>query len=42
MFAAVLAAPAGLDRAGVWPQLHEVLLAELRSAGLLDMDDAAR
>ncbi|MBV1940535.1 IS5 family transposase [Streptomyces sp. NPDC060006] len=27
--------------AGVWPQLHEVLLAELRAAGLLDMDDAA-
>ncbi len=26
---------------GVWPQLHEVLPAELRSAGLLDMDDAA-
>ncbi|MFF2721906.1 IS5 family transposase [Streptomyces sp. NPDC058011] len=26
--------------AGVWPRLHEVLLAELRSAGLLDMDDA--
>ncbi|WP_392972972.1 IS5 family transposase [Streptomyces sp. LN245] len=27
--------------AGVWPQLHEVLLTELRAAGLLDMDDAA-
>ncbi|MCX4641977.1 MULTISPECIES: IS5 family transposase [unclassified Streptomyces] len=27
--------------AGVWPRLHEVLLAELRAAGLLDMDDAA-
>lgn len=27
--------------AGVWPRLHEVLLAELREAGLLDMDDAA-
>ncbi|MFF3791787.1 IS5 family transposase [Streptomyces sp. NPDC001981] len=27
--------------AGVWPHLHEVLLAELRGAGLLDMDDAA-
>lgn len=27
--------------AGVWPQLLEVLLAELRAAGLLDMDDAA-
>lgn len=27
--------------AGVWPRLHEVLLAELRKAGLLDMDDAA-
>nr|WP_200430187.1 IS5 family transposase [Streptomyces sp. NE5-10] len=26
--------------AGVWPRLHEVLLAELRKAGLLDMDDA--
>jgi hypothetical protein len=25
-----------------WPQLHEVLLAELRAAGRLDMDDAAR
>ncbi|WP_406082817.1 IS5 family transposase [Streptomyces zaomyceticus] len=27
--------------AGVWPSLHEVLLAELRKAGLLDMDDCA-
>ncbi|GHG13746.1 hypothetical protein GCM10017667_54680 [Streptomyces filamentosus] len=27
--------------AGVWPRLHEVLLAELRKAGLLDMDDYA-
>ncbi len=27
--------------AGVWPRLHEVLLAELRRAGLLDMDDCA-
>lgn len=27
--------------AGVWPQLHEVLPAELRAAGLLDMNDAA-
>jgi transposase len=27
--------------AGVWPQLHEILLGELRRAGLLDMDDAA-
>ncbi|GGV24092.1 hypothetical protein GCM10010495_44750 [Kitasatospora herbaricolor] len=27
--------------AGVWPRLHEVLLAELRVAGLLEMDDAA-
>ena len=27
--------------AGMSPQLHEVLLAELRTAGLLDMDDAA-
>lgn len=27
--------------AGVWPLLHEVLLAALRKAGLLDMDDAA-
>jgi transposase len=27
--------------AGVWPRLHEVLLAELRKASLLDMDDAA-
>ncbi len=27
--------------AGVWPQLHEVLLTELPAAGLLDMDDAA-
>ncbi|MFD3720029.1 IS5 family transposase [Streptomyces sp. NPDC058674] len=27
--------------AGVWPRLHEVLLAELRVAGLLDMDDAS-
>jgi transposase len=27
--------------AGVWPRPHEVLLAEPRAAGLLDMDDAA-
>jgi transposase len=27
--------------AGVWPRLHEVLLTELRAAGLLEMDDAA-
>ena len=27
--------------AGVWPRLHEILLAELRSAGLLKMDDVA-
>ncbi|SCD66809.1 Putative transposase of IS4/5 family [Streptomyces sp. DfronAA-171] len=27
--------------AGVWPRLREVLLAELRKAGLLDMDDCA-
>lgn len=27
--------------AGVWPRLHEVLLADLRKAGLLEMDDAA-
>ncbi len=27
--------------AGLWPRLHEVLLAELRKAGLLDMDDCA-
>ncbi|WP_162869973.1 IS5 family transposase [Kitasatospora cineracea] len=27
--------------AGVWPRLHELLLAELRSAGLLEMDDCA-
>jgi transposase len=27
--------------AGVWPRLHEILLAELRKTGLLDMDDAA-
>lgn len=27
--------------AGVWPRLHEVLLAELRSEGLLEIDDAA-
>lgn len=26
--------------AGVWPRLHEILLAELRAAGLLDMDDS--
>ncbi|MFI1259117.1 IS5 family transposase [Streptomyces netropsis] len=31
----------GWTEAGVWPRLHEVLLAELRAAGLLDMDDAA-
>ncbi|MFJ6629749.1 IS5 family transposase [Streptomyces albidoflavus] len=27
--------------AGVWPRLHEVLLAELRTTGLLEMDDCA-
>lgn len=27
--------------AGVWPRLHEVLPAELRGEGLLEMDDAA-
>jgi transposase len=27
--------------AGVWPRLHEVLLAELRKENLLEMDDAA-
>ncbi len=27
--------------AGVWPRLHEMLLAELRTAGLLEMDDVA-
>jgi transposase len=27
--------------AGVWPRLHEILLAELRAAGLLQMDEAA-
>jgi transposase len=27
--------------AGVWPALHELLLAELRGAGLLDLDRAA-
>ncbi len=27
--------------AGVWPRPHKVLLAELRKAGLLDMEDAA-
>lgn len=27
--------------AGVWPRLHEALLAELRATSLLDMDDAA-
>ncbi|MDH6544006.1 transposase [Streptomyces sp. SPB4] len=27
--------------AGVWPRLHAILLAELRKAGLPDMDDAA-
>ncbi|GGZ20843.1 hypothetical protein GCM10010365_46460 [Streptomyces poonensis] len=27
--------------AGVWPRLHEVLPADLRKAGLLEMDDAA-
>ncbi|GAA3833482.1 hypothetical protein GCM10022206_84660 [Streptomyces chiangmaiensis] len=28
-------------QADVWPRLHEVLLAELRAAGLQDMGDAA-
>ncbi|KQV14877.1 transposase [Kitasatospora sp. Root187] len=27
--------------AGVWLRLHEALLAELRAAGLLEMDDSA-
>src|SRR5690349_4985122 len=27
--------------AGVWPRLHALLLAELRAAGLLDLDAAA-
>ena len=27
--------------AGAWPRLHEMLLAELRTAGLLEMDDVA-
>jgi transposase len=27
--------------AGVWPRLHEALVAELRATGLLDMEDAA-
>jgi transposase len=27
--------------AGVWPALHRMLLAELRGAGLLEMDDCA-
>ncbi|WKK26990.1 IS5 family transposase [Streptomyces olivoreticuli] len=27
--------------AGVWPRLHEALLVELRSAGLLEMDDCS-
>ncbi|MFD0341115.1 IS5 family transposase [Streptomyces sp. NPDC127117] len=31
----------GWTEAGVWPRLHAILLAELRKAGLLDMDDAA-
>lgn len=25
----------------MWPRLHEMLLAELRAAGLLEMDDVA-
>ena len=29
------------NEAGVWQQLHEVLLAELNSAGLIDWDRAA-
>lgn len=28
-------------KAGVWPQLHALLLSELRAAKLLDMDDVA-
>lgn len=36
-----LAPPAGWTEAGVWPRLHEVMLAELRRDGLLEMDDAA-
>jgi transposase len=27
--------------AGVWPRLHQLLLTELRAAGLLDLDTAA-
>lgn len=37
----VLAASAGLDRSRRLARLHEVLLAELRAASLLDTDDAA-
>jgi transposase len=33
--------PRDWTEAGVWPRLHEVLLAELRKEGLLEMDDAA-
>ncbi|AWN31816.1 IS5 family transposase [Streptomyces sp. NEAU-S7GS2] len=31
----------GWTEAGVWPQLHQELLVELRVAGLLEMDDCA-
>ena len=37
----LLAAAAGLDAAGVWPALHELLLAELRATSELDLDRCA-
>lgn len=37
----LLAPPGRMDRGGVWPLLHEVLLAELRGANALDFSRAA-
>lgn len=31
----------GWTEAGVWPRLHEALLAELRREGLLDLDEVS-
>jgi hypothetical protein len=37
----VLAAAAGLHQAGVWQRLHEVLLARLNAAGVIDWSRSA-
>jgi hypothetical protein len=38
---ALLAPSGGMDRAGVWPRLHAVLLARLRGAHALDFSRSA-